>query len=317
MPVLNGIEEKYINGIKVDKENDEAFFNDATHSYYNKETMQKYTSVTQIIGKYSEEFNADFWSGYKALEAILEPEVWATLKPALLANKKIHKSIFSKFNIDKAKYEAKKLEILNSYEEKKNVACERGVKIHAEFENSFYNKTNFDFTKFGCSEAKGDFQCKENYYKLDLSRGVYPEFFISIASKDNALRVSGQIDLLIVDENDVYIVDFKSNKEIAKTSFYNKATKSHTMMKFPLNNLQDSTWNHYQLQLSLYAYILQQLRPELNIKKLIIYHVDHDGVETIHQAEYLKNDVERMLKHFKKQIKIKSELDKVKPVQLC
>lgn len=89
------------------------------------------------------------------------------------------------------------------------------------------------------------------------------------------------------------------------------------MMKFPLNNLQDSTWNHYQLQLSLYAYILQQLRPELNIKKLIIYHVDHDGVETIHQAEYLKNDVERMLKHFKKQIKIKSELDKVKPVQLC
>jgi len=113
------------------------------------------------------------------------------------------------------------------------------------------------------------------------------------------------------------IVTHNSNKEIAKTSFYNKATKSHTMMKFPLNNLQDSTWNHYQLQLSLYAYILQQLRQELNIKKLIIYHIDHNGIETIHQAEYLKNDVERMLKHFKKQIKIKSELDKVKPVKLC
>ena len=97
------------------------------------------------------------------------------------------------------------------------------MKIHAEFENSFYNKTNFDFTKFGCAEAKGDFQCKENYYKLDLSRGVYPEFFISIASKDNILRVSGQIDLLIVDENDVYIVDFKSNKEM----FYNQLAKTN------------------------------------------------------------------------------------------
>lgn len=317
MPVLNGIEEKYINGIKVDKENDEAFFNDETHSYYNKETMQKYISVTQIIGKYSEEFNADFWSGYKALESILEPEVWETLKPALLANKKIHKSIFSKLKIDKKEYETKKLEILRSYEEKKNVACERGVKIHAEFENSFYNKTNFDFSKFGCTDVKGDFQCKENYYKLDLNRGVYPEFFISIISKDGILKLSGQIDLLIVDESDIYIVDFKSNKEISKTSFYNKATKSHTMMKFPLNNLQDSTWNHYQLQLSLYAYILQQLKPELNIKKLIIYHVDHDGKETIHEAEYLKNDVERMLKHFKRQIKIKLELDAIKPVKLC
>lgn len=317
MPVLNGIEEKYINGIKVDKENDEAFFNDATHSYYNKETMQKYTSVTQIIGKYSEEFNADFWSGYKALESLLDEETWLILKPTLLATKKIHKSIFSKYDIDKIKYEIKKQEILDSYEEKKNVACARGVKIHADFENSFYNKSQFDFSRFGCQEVKGDFQCKENYYKLDLSRGVYPEFFVSIASKDNILRVSGQIDLLIVDESDVYIIDFKSNREIAKTSFYNKATKSHTMMKFPLNNLQDSTWNHYQLQLSLYAYILQQLRPDLNIKKLIIYHIDHDGNETIHDAEYLKNDVERMLKHYKKQLKIQAELNAIKPVKLC
>ena len=60
MPALDGIEYKEINGIKVDKENDEAFFNDETHTYYNKETMQKYVSVTTLIHGYSQEFDEDF-----------------------------------------------------------------------------------------------------------------------------------------------------------------------------------------------------------------------------------------------------------------
>ena len=51
MPKLQGIEDKYINGIKVDKENKDVFFNDETHKYYDKKTMQPYISVTQIVGK--------------------------------------------------------------------------------------------------------------------------------------------------------------------------------------------------------------------------------------------------------------------------
>ena len=46
MPKLQGIEDKYINGIKVDKENKDVFFNDETHKYYDKKTMQPYISVT-------------------------------------------------------------------------------------------------------------------------------------------------------------------------------------------------------------------------------------------------------------------------------
>ena len=60
MPALKDIEYKEINGIKVDKENDEAFFNDETHKYYNKETMQKYVSVTTLIHNYSQEFDENF-----------------------------------------------------------------------------------------------------------------------------------------------------------------------------------------------------------------------------------------------------------------
>ena len=60
MPALKDIEYKEINGIKVDKENDEAFIKDETHTYYKKETMQKYVSVTTLIHGYSQEFDEDF-----------------------------------------------------------------------------------------------------------------------------------------------------------------------------------------------------------------------------------------------------------------
>ena len=60
MPKLEGIEEKYIHDVRVDKENDDVFFNDETHTYYNKDTMEKYISVTSLIHLYSNEFDEEF-----------------------------------------------------------------------------------------------------------------------------------------------------------------------------------------------------------------------------------------------------------------
>lgn len=70
------------------------------------------------------------------------------------------------------------------------------------------------------------------------------------------------------------------------------------------------------MQLSTYAYMLQTLRPELNIKKLMIYHIDHDGCETVYECQYLKKEVVRMLNHYKKSIKIQQQLDKNKPIKM-
>ena len=317
MPALKDIEYKEINGIKVDKENDTVFFNDADHAYYDKETMERYVSVTTLIHNYSQEFDEIFWASYKALESVLSETDWFKIKPQLLNTKKIPKNLFSLVTVDQDLFEEKKKEIIEEYARKRNEACERGTAIHSTFENSFYGNKNINFKKFGCGELKGDFECRREYYKLDLKQGVYPEFLISLKSRDGVLRVSGKIDLLILDQNDIYIVDFKTNREIKKNSYYNKAKKSHEMMKFPLNNLQDCSLNVYSLQLSCYAYLLQQINPQYNIKKLLLYHIDHDGNETIIPCEYLKDDVERMLKHYKKQLKIHNELNRIKPVEIC
>jgi hypothetical protein len=79
-------------------------------------------------------------------------------------------------------------------------------------------------------------------------------------------------------------------------------------MKYPLTKLDDVNFNHYQLQLSTYAWMLQKLNPEFNIKRLFIVHFPHEGGSKIYEVEYLKDDVEKMLKAYIKQ----TELDKQK-----
>ena len=73
------------------------------------------------------------------------------------------------------------------------------------------------------------------------------------------------------------IVTHNTNKEIKKTSFYNKSTRSYQMMKYPLSNLQDSNYWHYVLQLSTYAWMIQKMDPRFKIKKLALIHYDHDN----------------------------------------
>lgn len=646
MPRLDGIEEKYWGKYRIDKENDTTIYSDDEHVYINKSDNSKFISVTTLIHKYTQEFDEEFWSAYKALEILMDPEIFSIVKRTLLTTKKFSEKFLTKFKIDKDLFYEKQNEIKLEYERKRNESCERGTTIHAMFENSFYNRTNFNFDKYGFADLAGTFDCKKDYYRLDLENGVYPEFLISLTSRDGLLKVAGQIDLLVKKGNDIWIIDWKgldintliptpkgfvkmkdlkendivydkdgnetkilhkseihynpcykitfdnndsiiadidhrwlvkrganrekvmttkeikqymdshsgkkmtgtifriynskpivvkkhnlpldpyvlgawlgdgasacgsltqssdskiweeisrrgytfgknhvhdpkragtdsrtifnirgildklnllnnkhipqeylfasyedrldllrglmdtdgsynklrkryvmgtsfewqaegicqllstfgikptklpvikhcngksfpgwdvcftttlfnpflirnqdinvdikkdnntfrnivsieeiesiptqcievdspthtylcterfivthnTNKEIKKESYYNRSTKQHQMMKYPLNNLMDTNFWHYSLQLSTYAYLLQQINPEFNIRGLKLVHIDHDNVQHEYDVEYLKDDVERMLKHFKKKLKVEQEYEKLKPV---
>ena len=298
---------------RIDKENADCVYSDEEHVYIDKKDNSRYISVTTLINKYSEEFDEDFWSSYKALEEIMDGDTFSILKKALLATKKFNPKILKKFQIDEELFAQKKAEIVAQYNATKNEACEHGTAEHLRKELSFYGKHNFDFGRYGYKDLSGEYDCKKNYYELDLERGVYPEFLIAVTSRDGILKVSGQIDCLIKNGNEITILDWKTNKEIKKESFYNRSTKQHQMMKFPLNNIQDSNYWHYALQLSLYAYLLQTLHPEFVIKGLKLIHIDREQNETEYEVPYLKDDVERMLKHYKRQLKIEQELDRLKP----
>ena len=92
-------------------------------------------------------------------------------------------------------------------------------------------------------------------------------------------------------------------------------------MLVPLKHLEDCNFNHYQLQLSLYMYILLKHNPQLEPGTLEIHHVefeksgetklgfpiyqlDSDGDPivkklTIYECTYLKNEIKAMIDYSK------------------
>lgn len=75
--------------------------------------------------------------------------------------------------------------------------------------------------------------------------------------------------------NEVTIVDHKTNKNRLKGGF-NAVTRGTTKMQYPLNTIEDCNYGHYEMQLSTYAFMLQQRYPEYIIKDLILNHYDHN-----------------------------------------
>lgn len=300
--------------MKIDKQNGNIAFNEELHKYFDvNDSSKHYTSVTTLIGKYEQEFDKDFWSSYKALEQLIPKEYWNIEKKSLLNSKKIKSELLSLYNISESDLNKAKQDILDDWQKKNLESCERGTKIHADIENSFYKKKkDIDVTKFGVG---GKFVCKKDYYDLDLEYGVYPEYLIYRESEDGKLLIAGQVDLIIKQGNNITIVDHKTNKKIDQKGGFNTTTKSTAKMKYPLNTIEDCNFMHYTLQLSTYAWMLQKINPNFVINDLILNHYDHEGNNTLYHCDYLKDDVERMLYDYKKSLILEEKRNKRKRIE--
>jgi len=101
-----------------------------------------------------------------------------------------------------------------------------------------------------------------------LKNGVYPEHFVYLKSAG----LCGQADLVSVVNGKINILDYKTNKEIKKKGFTNWEGITSKMYN-PVSHLDDCNLKHYNLQLSLYAYIIKKHNPKLKIGDLQIQHV--------------------------------------------
>lgn len=285
---------------KITKQNGNIAFEEEAHIYYDVTCPeQKFISVTTLIHSFTQPFDKEFWSAYKALEKLLDKESWAIEKKSLLNTKKFDKLILSLYDITENDFNREQQAILDAWDEENRKSCERGTKIHAELENSFYKTgKNIDISKY---QIGGTFECRKDYNTLDIENGIYPEYLISRVSPDGKLRIAGQIDLLVKKGNKFIIGDWKTNKKIETKSFFNTKTKQSTKMKFPLNNLDDVNYYHYALQLSTYAWMIQQLDPLYQIEDLVLVHFDHSDNMTVYHLPYLKDEVIKMLAFYKKE----------------
>ena len=303
-----------MNDFEITKQNGNIAFEEKAHRYWDvTDPSKKFTSVTTIIEKFGQPFDKEFWSAYKALEKLLSADAWKIEKPSLLKSKKFDKSLLELHDISENDFNREQQAILDSWDEENRKSCERGTKIHADFENSFYKKKkNIDISKF---QIGGKFECRKDYTDLDLENAVYPEYLIHRVSPDGKLCIAGQIDLLVKKGNNIIVGDYKTNKEIKIKSFFDSKTKSSVKMKFPLNNLDDTNYWHYCLQLSTYAWMLQKLNPDFIIEDLVMIHIDHKDKMTIYHLPYLKNEVEKMLAFYKKQVQLDENARKRKRIE--
>lgn len=292
-----------------DKVNGDVGFLEGPHKYVNlKDSSIQYTSVTTLIEKYGKEFDKEFVSKYKALERLIPADNWKKEKGAIWKSHKIPEGVLEVYSITPEDLNKVQQEILDEWAETNRIACERGTKIHAQLENSFYNAgSNITLKKFGIG---GKFECKKDYTELDLDYGIYPEYLIYYDNPKLDLHIAGQIDLLVKNIYDITIIDHKTNAKIDLKGFYDSSIRSEQKMKYPLSNLGDCNYNHYQLQLSMYAWMLQKINPNFVIKDLILNHYDHNGKNTLYHCTYLKEDVEKLLKHYAKQCKLDQQKKK-------
>ena len=292
--------------MEYDKINGKVAFLEGPHKYFNIEDASiQYTSVTTLIGKYELEFDKEFVSAYKALERILSPENWKKEKGGIWKSHKIPKDFLEVYDISQDELNKVQQDILDEWAEVNRQSCERGTKIHSQLEHSFYDAgSNITLKKFGIG---GKFECKKDYTELDLDYGIYPEYLIYYDNPKLDLHIAGQIDLLVKNNYDITIIDHKTNKSIDLKGFYNSSTRSAEKMKYPLGHLDNCNFNVYQLQLSTYAWMLQKINSKFVIKDLILNHYDHSGKNTLYHCSYLKDDVEKMLKHYAKQLKLEKQ----------
>jgi hypothetical protein len=101
-----------------------------------------------------------------------------------------------------------------------------------------------------------------------LESGVYPEHMVYLKSAG----ICGQSDLVEIVNSKIYIIDYKTNKEIKKESFVNWEGISDKL-SFPLLHLDDCNFNHYALQLSIYMYIMLKHNPKLRPGAMYIHHI--------------------------------------------
>ena len=189
----------------VDKEDDNVRYNDELHKYWTKDENMNCISVTTLIHKFTT-FDEEFWSCYKTLERLISEDKFKEIKPQLLDKKIFKEEYYLKFNILKENFDKEKEILLKEWNDKRETSCIRGSEIHKkhELEHLAGNTKELQSLKLG-----GAFTTiNDNKIKLG-EKGVYPELLISRISNDGKLRVAGQADLIIIDNNDLYVLDYK------------------------------------------------------------------------------------------------------------
>jgi len=172
--------------------------------------------------------------------------------------------------------------VLEMWEKEKNRACQRGTDIHKLLED--YITVGEQVEEWGWLYKSYD-KCAE--WNVDKFKKVKCEELLW----NEDLKVSGLADLIYEHSDGTFTVgDFKTNKRYRFSSDYND------WMLAPLDHLTVCEHSTYTMQLSIYAWLYEQLTGK-KCRKLVIYYLNKDRF-VAHHGNYMKAEVENLMADF-------------------
>jgi len=220
-------------------------FKEFGHKYESIATDSiKWTSATSLIHKYVEPFDAD----KAATSSSKNPKSkWYGMEPTAIQAKwkEINASSLTLGSAYHAKREAAMLSVDSIVREGKSVPIIKPI-------------------------YEGEYKISRNQ---KLEDGIYPEHMVYLKSAG----LCGQSDLVEVIDNVLFIKDYKTNRDLKFNGFmkFDPVTKQRYEEKMlaPFNHLPACNMSEYNLQLSLYMYMVLKHNPKLKPGTLTIEHI--------------------------------------------
>lgn len=302
-------------------------FNEEEHSYHLSTTQERYISATQIKERFKRPYLGGFWTFYKAIQRFVEDNrgksSWfphkrnlrdltyhpSNLFPLLDAHHR--KRRFAPEELVK-EWEEKAIEeviqyihqhfpgelpyiqqlqkiIKNEWEVNKNNACTKGTNYHLKQEVYAYETGRGEW---GNGERSLPTAAAYSFDLKELPDGYYPELLLY----NHQYKIAGQADRVWVETIDsirfIDIDDYKTNKEIDTENKWSN-------FLYPINHLPETAYHGYALQISLYAWMLEQ--HGFVPRNLRFTHIKEDilGESQIpYNIPYLKKEVQDILEFY-------------------
>lgn len=261
------------------------YFTDKNHEYIS-EKKEKYTSVSSLIDTYKPKYDTDYWSKYKALEEVL-PNFQLVKKEFLTNKASVHAAAR---DMDSIKFQKVIDKFKAKWADKSSKSSKKGTVYHKDREKMAYirglvqnpfTKTNARVIKVEKSSTYDNQSASRNLF--DLVDGFYPELLLW----NSEYRIAGQSDKVYIETigniRYVDIDDYKTNNKIDYQGYRGER------MLDPVSHLQNCNFINYSLKISAYAWMLEQFG--FVVRNLGFHHFN-----TLHTVEYLKEDLERILK---------------------
>jgi very-short-patch-repair endonuclease len=177
-------------------------------------------------------------------------------------------------------------EVANMWSEKGETSRNKGTFLHEQIENYFLDENYIETEEF---DQFKDFI--NNHSAIQPYRSEWRIF-------DENHNIAGTIDLLVKNSETKYdIYDWKRSKKVVNKFDGSPITSNQWQRGIgKLSNIDDTSYNRYSLQQSLYRYIIEEnYGIKIDNMYLIVLYPENDKYYKL-SVPYLKNEIEYILK---------------------